>query len=112
MLRITARQEKAKVVLQLEGDLTGIWVGDLLIAWRAARRSLDGRTLTYQTQLRQDARLTKAIGKATLGAEPGKLSADLGRYKQDSDLPARTLAPAAARAALLEALSANKPGAI
>ncbi len=77
-----------------------------------AQESLDGRTLTYQTQLRQNARLTKAIGKATLGPEPGKLSADLGRYKQDSDLPAGTLAPAAARAALLEALIANQPGVI
>jgi hypothetical protein len=77
-----------------------------------AQESLDGRTLTYQTQLRQDARLTKATGKATLGAEPGKLTADLGRYKQDSDLPAGTLAPAAARAALLAALIANKPGVI
>ena len=57
--------------------------------------------------MRQNARLTKATGKATLGAEPGKLTADLGSYKQDSDLPAGTLAPAAARAALLEALVAN-----
>ena len=62
--------------------------------------------------MRQDARLTKATGKATLGAEPGKLTADLGRYRQDSDLPAGTLAPAAARAALLAALLANKPGVI
>jgi hypothetical protein len=77
-----------------------------------AQESLDGRTLTYQTQLRQGARLTKAAGKATLGAEPGKLSADLGRYKQDSDLPAGALAPAAARAALFEALIANKPDVI
>jgi hypothetical protein len=76
------------------------------------QESLDGRTLTYQTQLRQNARLTKAIGKATLGPEPGKLVADLGSYKQESDLPAGTLAPAAARAALLEALIANKPGVI
>ena len=75
-----------------------------------AQESLDGSTLAYQTQLRQNARLTKAIGKATQGAEPGKLAADLGSYKQDSDLPAGTLAPAAARAALLEALVANKPG--
>ena len=77
-----------------------------------AQESLDGSTLTYQTQLRQNARLTKATGKATLGAEPGKLFADLGSYKQESDLPAGTLAPAAARAALLAALSANKPGVI
>jgi hypothetical protein len=77
-----------------------------------AQESLDGRTLTYQTQLRQNARLTKATGIATLGAEPGKLAADLGSYKQDSDLPAGTLAPAAGRTALLEALIANKPGVI
>jgi hypothetical protein len=75
-----------------------------------AQESLDGGTLTYQTQLRQNARLTRATGKATLGAAAGKLNADLGRYKQDSDLPAGTLAPAAARAALLEALIANRPG--
>jgi hypothetical protein len=78
----------------------------------SAQESLDGRTLTYQTQLRQNARMTKVTGRATLGAEPGKLAADLGSYKQDSDLPAGTLAPAAARAALLEALIANKPGVI
>src|SRR5882724_1365579 len=77
-----------------------------------AQESLDGSTLSYQTQLRQNARITRAVGKATLGAEPGKLNADLGRYKQDSDLPAGTLAPAAARAALLEALGANRPGPI
>jgi len=76
------------------------------------QESLDGRTLTYQTQLRQNARLTKVTGKATLGAETGKLFADLGSYKQESDLPAGTLAPAAARAALLDALIANKPGVI
>ncbi len=77
-----------------------------------AQESLDGRTLEYQSRLHQNARVTIATGKATLGAEPGKLSADLGRYKQDSDLPAGTLAPAAARAALLAALVANKPGKI
>jgi hypothetical protein len=78
----------------------------------SAQESLDGRTLTYQTRLRQNARVTTATGKATMGAEPGKLVADLGRYKQDSDLPAGTLAPAAARAALLAALAANRPGKI
>jgi len=46
-----------------------------------AQESLDGATLSYQTQLRQNARLTKATGKATLGAEPGKLTADLGFHK-------------------------------
>jgi hypothetical protein len=77
-----------------------------------AQESLDGRTLSYQTRLRQNARVTTVTGKATLGDEPGKLSADLGRYKQDSELPAGTLAPAAARAALLKALIANQPGKI
>jgi hypothetical protein len=76
------------------------------------QESLDGRTLTYQTRLRQNARLTTATGKATLGDEPGKLVADLGRFKQESELPAGTLAPAAARAALLKALIANQPGRI
>jgi hypothetical protein len=75
-----------------------------------AQESLDGRTLTYQTRLRQNARVTTATGKATLGAEPGKLWADLGRYKQESELPAGTLAPAAARAALVQALIADTPG--
>jgi len=77
-----------------------------------AQESLDGRTLSYQTRLRQNARVTTATGKATMGAEPGKLFVDLGRYKQDTDLPAGTLAPAAARAALLAALNANQRGKI
>jgi hypothetical protein len=74
-----------------------------------AQESLDGQTLTYETRLHQNARITIATGKATLGPDGGKLTVDLGRYKQDSDLPAGTLAPAAARAALLDALVANKP---
>ncbi len=78
----------------------------------SAQEALDGNTLTYQTRLRQNARITTATGKASLGAAPGKLNADLGRYKQDAELPAGTLAPAAARAALLEALRSNRPGAI
>jgi ABC-type transporter Mla MlaB component len=45
MLRITTRQETTKLVLQLEGDLTGTWVGDFLIAWRAARGAVNGCTL-------------------------------------------------------------------
>jgi hypothetical protein len=77
-----------------------------------AQESLDGRTFSYQTRLRQNARVTIATGKATLGAEPGELTIDLGSYKQDSVLPAGTLAPAVARAALLAALIANKPGVI
>src|SRR5262249_15003784 len=77
------------------------------------QESLDGRSLSYQTRLRQNARVTTVTGTATLGADGGKLTADLGSYKQESDLPAGTLAPAAAaRAALLAALLANQPGRI
>lgn len=78
----------------------------------SAQESADGATLKYQTRLRHDARIDTATATATLGAEPGRLHAVLSRYKQDSALPAGTLAPAAARAALLAALAANKPGAI
>jgi hypothetical protein len=77
-----------------------------------AQESLDGSTLKYQTRLRHDARIDTANGTATLGQEPGQLHTVLSRYKQDSALPAGTLAPAAARAALIEALIANKPGKI
>lgn len=77
-----------------------------------AQESLDGRTLSYQTRLRQNARVTTATGKAAMGAEPGKLFVDLGHYKQDTDLPAGTLGPAAARSALLAALATNRPGKI
>lgn len=45
MLRITTRRNETKQTLQLEGDLVGVWVCDLLMAWRAARRASDGRTL-------------------------------------------------------------------
>jgi hypothetical protein len=78
----------------------------------SAQEALDGSTLTYQTRLRHDARIDTARGTATLGAAPGHLHTVLSRYKQDSDLPAGTLPPAAARAALVEALMANKPGKI
>jgi hypothetical protein len=78
----------------------------------SAQESLDGSTLKYQVRLRHDARVDTATGTATLGKEPGKLHAVLSRYKQDSALPAGTLGPAAARAALVEALVANKPGKI
>jgi hypothetical protein len=74
-----------------------------------AVESTDGRTLSYQSRLRLNARVTSATGTATLGATAGRLSANLGTYTQNSDLPAGTLAPGAARAALLEALLANKP---
>lgn len=78
----------------------------------SAQESADGATLKYQTRLRHDARIETATATATLGTDPGQLHAVLSRYKQDSALPAGTLAPAAARAALLTALAANKPGAI
>jgi hypothetical protein len=78
----------------------------------SAQEALDGSTLKYQTRLRHDARIDTATGTATLGKEPGQLHTVLSRYKQDSALPAGTLAPVAARAALVEALIANKPGKI
>src|SRR5436189_4083179 len=74
-----------------------------------AKESADGATLTYQARLKLNARINTASGKATLGSAPGRLSADLGTYTQTSDLPAGTLAPAAARAFLVEALLANRP---
>jgi hypothetical protein len=71
--------------------------------------SLDGSQFAYQARLRINARITTATVKATLGANGGKLRADLGTYKQTSDLPEATLPPAAARAALVDALIANHP---
>ncbi len=70
---------------------------------------LDGSKLAYQVRLRLNARITTANAKATLGPDGGKLRADLGTYTQSSDLPAGTLPPAAARAALVDALLANRP---
>jgi hypothetical protein len=78
----------------------------------SAQEALDGASLKYQTRLRSNARIDTATATATLGKEPGKLHAVLSRYKQDSALPAGTLPPAAARAALVEALLASKPGKI
>jgi hypothetical protein len=79
----------------------------------SAQEPISGRALAYQTRTRQNARVTTTTGTATLGSDtPGTLSATIGRYVQESVLPPRTLAPAAARAALLEALTANRPGAI
>jgi hypothetical protein len=74
-----------------------------------ATEALDGSQFAYQARLRLNARTTTATVKATLGADGGKLRADLGTYKQNSDLPAGTLPPAAARAALVDALLANHP---
>jgi len=83
--------------------------GDRLEERLTATEPLDGRQFAYQTRLRLNARITNATVKATLGAGGGKLSADLGSYTQAAELPAGTLPPAAARAALVDALLANKP---
>ena len=45
MLRITTESEAGKLTLQLEGELTGIWVSELFDAWRAALPTLGLRTL-------------------------------------------------------------------
>lgn len=45
MLRITVQTEPAKVTLQLEGELTGVWVCELFDAWRTVLRTLDRRFL-------------------------------------------------------------------
>jgi hypothetical protein len=74
-----------------------------------ATEPLDGSQFAYQARTRLNARNTSATIKATIGPEGGKLRADLGTYKQTSDLPAGTLPPAAARAALIDALLANQP---
>jgi len=74
-----------------------------------ATESLDASQLAYKTRLRLNARISNATVEATLGADGGKLRADLGSHIQASDLPACTLPPAAARAALVDALLANKP---
>ena len=46
MLRITAGDTATKITLELEGDLVGVWVSELFEAWTAARRALNGRTLS------------------------------------------------------------------
>jgi hypothetical protein len=74
-----------------------------------ATEPLDGSQLAYQTRTRLNARNTSATVKATIDAGGGRLRADLGTYKQTSDLPAGTLPPAAARSALVDALLANRP---
>lgn len=74
-----------------------------------ATEAIDGAQLSYQARWRLNARTTHASVKATLGADGGKLRADLGTYNQTTDLPAGTLPPAAARGALVDALLANQP---
>jgi hypothetical protein len=87
--------------------------GDRLEERVTATEPIDGSQLAYQVRLRINARITTANAKATIGPpgsdRGGKLRADLGTYTQNSELPAGTLPPAAARAALVDALLANKP---
>ena len=45
MLRIDIRTEPTAVTLQLEGELTGVWVCELFDAWRTALPTLNGRAL-------------------------------------------------------------------
>ncbi|HTV53759.1 MAG TPA: hypothetical protein VMI06_02470 [Terriglobia bacterium] len=45
MLRITTHQDNETVRLQVEGELVGVWVKELELAWRAACASLAGRRL-------------------------------------------------------------------
>ncbi len=45
MLRINVQDTSSKITLAPEGDLTGVWVCELLEEWRVAQRSLNGRVL-------------------------------------------------------------------
>lgn len=45
MLRISSQETADRVTLKLEGTLDGIWVSELLSAWRAAHPSLAHRNL-------------------------------------------------------------------
>jgi hypothetical protein len=45
MLKITRQDEPERIRLQLEGDLSGPWVGDLEEAWRGMRPALAERGL-------------------------------------------------------------------
>ena len=83
--------------------------GDRIEERLNATEALDASQLAYQVRLRLNGRVTTANAKATLGPNGGRLRADLGTYKQNSELPAGTLPPAAARAALVDALLANRP---
>lgn len=52
MLRITEQNRPEAITLKLEGDLSGVWVNELLDAWRAAHRGartlrIDLTELTY-----------------------------------------------------------------
>lgn len=73
MLRITTEIEPAAVTLKLEGDLTGVWVSELLDAWRAAARNPSARVL--QIDLTRVGRVDKAgeyllaLVRSTCGAQ-------------------------------------------
>jgi ABC-type transporter Mla MlaB component len=60
VLRISVEDTSAKITLALEGDLIGVWVSELLSECRAARRSLNDRTL--------DVDLTR-VGRVDLAGE-------------------------------------------
>jgi ABC-type transporter Mla MlaB component len=45
MLKITSQNKPGSVTLKLEGCLTGVWVSELLDAWRAAQCSGARRTI-------------------------------------------------------------------
>ena len=45
MLRITVQLEAERIRLKLEGELAGIWVGEVEESWRAACSSRDDRPL-------------------------------------------------------------------
>jgi len=73
----------------------------------------DGSELTYQARTRHNARVTATQGKARLaaaGGGEGELAATYNRFTQKAALPPGTLGPVAARARLVEALAANRPG--
>ncbi len=43
MLKITVGEEGDEILMKLEGDLAGTWVGDLEECWRASRSSSGGK---------------------------------------------------------------------
>ena len=46
MLRISFQGEANEVTLKLEGNLSGLWVSELLAAWRDATCKSNGRPVT------------------------------------------------------------------
>jgi len=45
MLRISSQNQANGVTLKLEGNLSGVWVSELLTAWRDATCASNGRTI-------------------------------------------------------------------